>query len=501
MEEFSIFYLGEMRLSEYFEQQKSQAMTSRMKSQLFSRIQKEKVIWTEIFTKFSTKLPSKIFFFTSRKIMYASLAAVLVFVVFWWLLLDRNEVIDLWIFSIQKHSNPNLVHADYVAEIIEFDWEYSLERDGVNLPIQDLKLIEDWDIITLSDWTDLLFNLADWTQSKIVWPAKFSITKWEKWYQVSLINWKFFRIYCPDCTTEIDVITPDLSIHQEKNQALDIHIAKEDNGKLLVKNEWDSITITTTKGGDNNKEETKLTSTDLVLVTQGSETIDILNDSDLMSLFMAKNNISATFTISTEKVEWPTIDVKPSNDTLAMNTNTDTKDSQVAEPIQRIDIMAQAEQDPLLEWIIDVISSDLSVTWEIDDIVSLDLWIETDWQQVPNQDQMQSLKNNLNSFFLMNLFESIYNEDKVQQNIWKLANRVNAVASSFGYSDRASADLSNIKSVALTLKSKLESDWYISPSYILQLEKVANWCDELTNPTRETWEELNWNLSINLRLM
>jgi hypothetical protein len=41
---FSIFYLGEMKLSEYFQQQKSQVMTSRMKSQLFSRIQKEKSV-------------------------------------------------------------------------------------------------------------------------------------------------------------------------------------------------------------------------------------------------------------------------------------------------------------------------------------------------------------------------------------------------------------------------------------------------------------------------
>jgi hypothetical protein len=33
-----------MKLSEYFQQQKSQEMTARMKSQLFSRIQKEKNI-------------------------------------------------------------------------------------------------------------------------------------------------------------------------------------------------------------------------------------------------------------------------------------------------------------------------------------------------------------------------------------------------------------------------------------------------------------------------
>ncbi|MBQ5945847.1 hypothetical protein IJL65_05810 [bacterium] len=109
---------------------------------------------------------------------------------------------------------------------------------------------------------------------------------------------------------------------------------------------------------------------------------------------------------------------------------------------------------------------------------------------MPSTDQMQSLKTNLNSFFLMNLFESIYNGDKVDQNISKFANRINAIASSFGYLDRASDDLASIKSTTLALKDKLEKDWYISPSYILQLEKVARWCDELTNPSRESWEEL-----------
>jgi hypothetical protein len=67
-----------MKLSEYFQQQKSQALTSQMKGQIFSRIQKEKRILTEI----STKFPSKIFFFASKRIMYTSLAAILVFVVF-----------------------------------------------------------------------------------------------------------------------------------------------------------------------------------------------------------------------------------------------------------------------------------------------------------------------------------------------------------------------------------------------------------------------------------
>ena len=490
--------MARMKLSEYFQEQKSQEMTSHMKSQLFSRIQKEKTIWTE----FSIKMPSKIFFFASRKIMYASLAAALVFVVFGWILLDRNDVVDFGIFSVQKHTNPSGVLADYVAEIIEFNWEYSLQRDGVKISdLQGLKLIEEWDIVTLPEWTDLLFNLADWTQSKIIWPAEFSITKWEEWYQVSLVDWKFFRIYCPECVSDIEILTPDLSIHQDKNQALDVHIAKEDNWEMLVKNEWDAVVVKTKN--DDKQKETKLTSTELVAVAPDSEDVDIFSDSDLMSLFMAKNNISATFTLSTDKVEWPVIETKQSKDMLAMETKQDAVENtpEVANVDGALAVDIIEEKDPLLEWIIDVVVSDSRVEWEIDENIFAELGIQEDGQKVPTTDQMQSLKTNLNSFFLMNLFEAIYNEDKADQNISKFADRVNAVASSFGYSDRASSNLTDIKNTILALKNKLENDWYISPSYILQMEKVGRWCDELKNPSQPDWVSLNSNLPVNLRLM
>ena len=101
----------------------------------------------------------------------------------------------------------------------------------------------------------------------------------------------------------------------------------------------------------------------------------------------------------------------------------------------------------------------------------------------------------------MNIFESIYNGDWVDQNILKLADRINVISSTFGYTNRANADLSDIKSTIQTLKFQLERDWYISPSYILQMEKVANWCNELKNPSKLDWESLKSDLPINLRLM
>jgi len=430
--------------------------------------------------------------------------------VFWWLILNKSNIINFWDFSVKKHTDLNGVLADYVAEIIDFNWEYSLVRDW--LPIsnwQELKLIEWGDTIILNEWTDLIFNLSDGTQAKIIWPAEFSITKRKKWFEISLVDWKFFRIYSPESKSEIDIVTPELLIHQDKNQILDVHIAKEDKGEILVKNSWDNIKL----AAKNNKEETTLMPTDLVSINQNTDTIDILEDSDVMSSFMSKNNISATFTLSTDKVEWPKIEPKtyiketiakqPKNiereninkdSTIGLSTEEFNKETNQEEKI------IEDKKDPLLEWIIEIVSSDLVITWNLDVDISSELWINIDNQQVPSQSQMKVLTTNLNSFFLMNTFESIYNGDKAQQNILNFANRINSISSSFWYTDRANPNLSSIKNTILTLKNKLEDNRYISPSYILQMKKIANWCDELSNPTHTDRESLKSVLPEELRL-
>ena len=440
--------------------------------------------------------------------MYTSLAAVLVFVAFGWLLLDKTEVVDFWIFSVKQNNTPNGVFADYVAEIVQFDGEYSLARDGKTVLNSDkIKTIQDWDIVSLPEGTDLIFNLEDWTQAKIIWPAEFSITKTEKWYQISLFDGKFFRIYCPECSSDVEIITPDFSISQEKDQTLDIHIAKEENGEMLVKNDGDKIKVKTKKS--EKKDEIKEISSELVAINPDSDNIDVLKDSDIMLAFMTKNNISATFTLSTENVEWPTIKAEEKNDLVAMQPKQESKPqtqnikTENAENWSKDNtVKVVEEKDPLLEWIKEIVSSDSSTVSTIDENITAQLWLSTDDdQKVPTTSQMQTLKSNLNSFFLMNIFESIYNDDKSDQNVSKFADRVNSIASAFWYSDRANSDLLSIKNTILSLKSKLEKDRYVSPSYILQLEKVAKWCDELINPSQATWEALKSNLPTNLRLM
>jgi dynactin complex subunit len=67
-------------------------------------------------------------------------------------LLDRTQVVDFGIFSVKQNNTPNTVFADYVAEIVEFNGEYSLERDGKSILNSDkLKKIQDGDIVSFPE--------------------------------------------------------------------------------------------------------------------------------------------------------------------------------------------------------------------------------------------------------------------------------------------------------------------------------------------------------------
>jgi hypothetical protein len=116
----------------------------------------------------------------------------------------------------------------------------------------------------------------------------------------------------------MEIITPDFSISQEKDQSLDLHIAKEESGEMLVKNDGDNITVKTKNS--ENKTEVKQISSELVAINPESDKINVVEDDEVMLNFMVKNNISATFTLSTDDVQWPEIKHEEKNDLIAMQT-------------------------------------------------------------------------------------------------------------------------------------------------------------------------------------
>jgi hypothetical protein len=156
----------------------------------------------------------------------------------------------------------------------------------------------------------------------------------------------------------MEIITPDFSISQEKNQSLDVHIAKEENGEMLVKNDGDKITVKTKNS--ENKTEVKQISSELVAINPDSDTVDILKDADIMSAFMTKNNISVTFTLSTEKIDWPRVKTEEKEDLIAMqtehenlqitqNVKSESIENKVNDNKDENIIVTQEEKDPILE--------------------------------------------------------------------------------------------------------------------------------------------------------
>jgi len=123
----------------------------------------------------------------------------------------------------------------------------------------------------------------------------------------------------------MEIITPDFSISQQKDQILDIHIAKEENGEMLVKNDGDKITVKTKNSED--KPEVKQVSTELVAINPNSEKINVVEDDEVMLNFMAKNNISATFTLSTDDVQWPEIKREEPTNLVVMQVEEENKEA------------------------------------------------------------------------------------------------------------------------------------------------------------------------------
>jgi gas vesicle protein len=77
------------------------------------------------------------------------------------------------------------------------------------------------------------------------------------------------------------------------------------------------------------------------------------------------------------------------------------------------------------------------------------------------------------------------NEEKINESIKDLANKINSIATAFGLDNKSENTLTSIKETALQLKSSLASQYYIAPSQLQQLEKIANRCDYISTHISE----------------
>lgn len=243
--------------------------------------------------------------FSYKRISYATIALTLAFFVFGGVFLEKNGGIDNLFFSSNPNS-PTNVHADYIAEIVEFNGEYTIQNGAQTL---SSPYLHNDDIVYLKAGSEIIFNLNEGSQAKLIGPAEFFLTQSEKGkYTIHLIEGKFFTIYNQTTNHEIEIIADDIAIHSQKNQLLNLQIVKGET-EILIKNNGSTTQISTTK---NNQTVEKTLAQEETISIKNND-INTLTDATSFTDFLARNNISETLSLSNPTKTTPIIDGEQSS--------------------------------------------------------------------------------------------------------------------------------------------------------------------------------------------
>ncbi len=417
-----------MNLQEYFNQQKELRLSDQQKLDLLSHIKGKR--HTKI-------LPILRFSFSYKQISYTFIALAVIILWIGGTLLEKNISIDNFFFS--THNNYWGVYAEHIAEIIEFNGKYTIQRDGQTFSSQ---FISNGDTIHLKKDAEMLFNLNDGSQAKIIGPADFSIIKNEdQSYKITLHEGSFFKIYNEISNQDIEIITDNVSLFSEKDQKLDFQFIK-DGSTLIVKNNGGNLKVV---AQENENKSEKIINKEMISINANN--INTIQDTETFNRLLAKNNISDT------------IQIKAPEEKTSLEIDTMIPDL--------VDII----KDKTLQW-----------TQEIDETIKSNLWIE-EKTKIPSKAQNDLLKNKLESFFLSITLDKIAiailqnNSQKTEEALIELRDKLNTINTAFGRTTFKESSPSTIQEQSLALKKDLENTYYISPSLLSQLEKIANRCE------------------------
>jgi hypothetical protein len=162
--------LSIMKLETYFYQEGNKKLSDERKIALYQRICEER-------SRVSHNLErTKIL--RTRKI-YAFLSFVLIFSFLWIYFWDFPKLIEYRAFWAEKNPTwSHVVSADYIAEVLEINGDYIIEKEGKTF---QNSVLFDWDLITLKENAKIIFNINDNIKTEIQWPAKFTISKVSEW--------------------------------------------------------------------------------------------------------------------------------------------------------------------------------------------------------------------------------------------------------------------------------------------------------------------------------
>lgn len=234
-----------MNLHSYFTQQGEQRLSDERKFLLYQRICEQRAMPEASFKR--AKLLTK-------KRVYAFLTTIIVFVFFGSFFWDLPKVLEYRAFWVQKDSSGiGTVSARHIAEILEFNGDYLIEKEGKTF---QNSVLFDGDLITLKDNAKIIFNINEQLKTEVQGPAKFTISQiTEGKYRLYLMEGNFLRVEGQKDTDALQVETEEMTIETIKDERVALELSKKDQktelknrgAALWVKSKKQSLEVTPTK--------------------------------------------------------------------------------------------------------------------------------------------------------------------------------------------------------------------------------------------------------------
>lgn len=225
-----------MNLHSYFTQQGEQRLSDERKFLLYQRICEQRAMPEASFKR--AKLLTK-------KRVYAFLTLVLVFAFFGTFLREMPNIQEYRGFFLQKgNGGLGTVRANHIAEILDFNGEYLIEKEGKTF---QNSLIFDGDVIILKANAKIIFNINEHIKAEILGPAKFTISKKaDQGYRLYLMEGDFLKLEGKDQTDALEVETEEMSFETQKNDAIALELTKTEK-QTQLKNTGAPLLVTSKK--------------------------------------------------------------------------------------------------------------------------------------------------------------------------------------------------------------------------------------------------------------
>lgn len=477
-----------MKIQEYFDRQKQIKLTDIEKLNLYhdflSKTQKNKSL-TKRYLNFSKS-------FTYSFLIFVLLTSI--FGVYF----QKNSIADFGNFGFMISHNDaiNTVQANYIAKVVEFQWDYYIENEGNTYRSSN---IASNDNIILKKWAKLVFNINLWTQAVVVGPAKISLMQDpnnENSYTLTLKEGDYMEIKTLDeslVQENIEIILPDNSKIKNNSKKVDFQLSKIDN-EYAIKNNWEMLVVTKEDVNKTqnieNKQIISFRDNDLVLIQDPQEFEQALQKMQISQTFSVITTLNNSWDIVSTWVIALVDEIDKTLNQIPSEINYKEASMSGAELLDLEEIstiVTNVQETPIVK------SSTINtkdLPSEVDEKIIEELAI--DQKGLPSTAQTEVISNVLNNSFIKKNMENLteayllWDNEEFEKQIATLVWRFQKIENSFNIDfSKVSWDpsfkLNSIANNSVSFNEKLQNSFFLPNKYSYNIWVIQNRIKQLTN--------------------